>query len=274
MKRSRVILGDIGGAAVRAGESLGREIVRNYRKIDPDVVRHLAQLPLLSCSLFVSKHERIDPGTPDGHPPLIFVHGLGGNRGNFLLMAWYLWLLGRRRSYRVHFDAGQSIGDMTDVLARFIRDVRKATGEDRVDIVAHSLGGIVVRLALDKYRLARRVGTFVTLGTPHHGTYSARYANTTITREIRPGSGLIRRLERKPWPAGVRGVTFWSRSDLMVLPPQSAAMEGTERIEVTPFTHYSYLIDPKSWAAVGSALGAGAGTTARRKGHRRAGERP
>ena len=253
-KSAQSILGEIGGTAVRAGELLGREIVKNYRRIDPDVVRHLVQLPLLSYSLLISKREKLDPGTPDGHPPLIFVHGLRGNRGNFLLMAWYLWLLGRKRSYRVHFDAGQSVEDMTDVLARFINDVRRVTGKKRVDIVAHSLGGIVVRLAISKYRLSRCVGTLITLGTPHHGTYSARYANTAITREIQPDSRLIKDLGRRPWPTGVRGVTFWSRSDLMVLPPESAAVDGTEKIEVTPFTHYSYLIDPKSWAAVGKAL--------------------
>ncbi len=244
-----------GSAAVRAGIFIGTAIEENYRKIDPDVMRHLVQLPLLSFTLLIPKRDRIAPGKPDGHPPIIFVHGLGGNRGNFLLMSWYLRMLGRKRSYKIHFGPGQSIEEMTAGLSRFIRDVLKATGEKRVDIVAHSFGGIVVRLAIGKYRLARRVGTLVTLGTPHHGTYSARYANTDITKAIRPDSALIKGLEKQSWPGGVRGVTFWSRNDLMILPSESAVVDGTTKIEVTPFTHYSYLIDPKSWIAVGNALG-------------------
>lgn len=247
-------LRSVGGGVVKAGAFVGNSVLENYRKIDPDVIRHLVQVPLLGYSLFVPKSGVIRPGEPDGYPPLIFVHGLAGNRGNFLLMSWYLRFLGRKRSYSIHFGAGQSIHGMTAALARFIRRVLKATGERRVAIVAHSLGGLIARLAIRDYGLAPSVETVVTLGTPHHGTYSARYANTAITREIRPDSALIRELEKQRWPRGIRGVSFWSRSDIMILPPESAALEGTQQIEMTPFTHYSYLIDPRSWAAVGRAL--------------------
>ncbi len=96
MKKSKPMIHKIGIAAVKTGAIVGNTIIENYQKIDPDVIRHLLQVPLLSYSLFVSRHEKIDPGKLDGHPPLIFVHGLGGNRGNFLLMSWYLWLLGRK----------------------------------------------------------------------------------------------------------------------------------------------------------------------------------
>ena len=254
MKKSKPIIHKIGSAAVKTGIVVGGTIIENYKKIDPDVIRHIVQVPLLSYSLFVSRHEKIDPGKPDGHPPLIFVHGLGGNRGNFLLMSWYLWLLGRKRSYKIHFDAGQSMQDMTTALARFIQEVLKVTGQHQVEIVAHSFGGLVARMAIKKYRLSHHVKTLITLGSPHHGTYSARYANTALTRDIRPNSKLIKELEKQPWPKGVRGVTFWSRSDILIIPPESAAMDGTTQVEITPFTHYSYLIDPKSWAAVQRAL--------------------
>jgi hypothetical protein len=56
------------------------------------------------------------------------------------------------------------------------------------------------------------------------------------------------------WPEEVHGVSFWSRSDMVVLPPESAALDGTEAVEVTPFSHYSYLIDPRSWALVREQL--------------------
>lgn len=225
-----------------------------YRKIDPDVPRHLVQIPLLSYSLLVSRRETIEPGESDGHPPLIFVHGLGGNRGNFLLMAWWLRAHGRKRSYKIAFEPGQSIDEMAAALAQFVEEVRTATGEERVEIVAHSLGGIVARLALNEHGLQDRIRTLVTLGTPHHGTYPARYANTETTRDLRPDSELIRRLNAKPWPASVRGVTFWSRNDLFVLPAESAALQGTEIVDATPFTHYSYLIDFKAFKAVTDLL--------------------
>jgi len=250
MVEFRDVISKVGMEALNAGSFVGRKAVEAYKAVDPDVMRHVAQLPLLSYTLFVSKREEIEPGTPDGHPPLIFVHGLGGDRGNFLLMAWYFWLMGRKRSYRIHFEPGRPTEQMASLLAEFIIEVKKVTGEDRVDLVAHSLGGIVARLAISDHDLAPSVKTLITLGTPHKGTYAARYANTKMLRDIRPDSDLIKRLNNTPWPEGVRGATFWSRNDLLVLPAESAIMEGTEQVDITPFTHYSYLISPKCWILV------------------------
>jgi len=244
----------IGRNTAKAGMAVGNAAAGAYRKVDPDVARHLAQFPLLGYSLLVSKREEIAPGAPDGYPPIIFVHGLAGNRGNFLLMEWYLKLLGRKRSYKIHFDAGLGIMDMAKSLATFISDVKNATGEPRVEIVAHSLGGIIARLAIGEYDLAHSVKTLITLGTPHRGTYSARYANTGITRDLRPDSDLMKHLAARPLASCVRSVNFWSRSDLLVIPAESAIMEGAEHVDVTPFTHLSYLISPKCWQTVGRLL--------------------
>jgi len=248
------VMGQIGNSIVSAGKFVGRKTADGYHTIDPDVMRHLVQIPLLSYSLLVSRREKIDPQKPDGHPPLIYVHGLGGNRGNFLLMSWYLHLIGRKRNYKIHFDSGQNVDDMAKALAQFVEDVKEVTGEEKVDIIAHSLGGLVARLSMVEFDVEKSVASLVTLGTPHKGTYPARYANTSITRDLRPESDLIMRINAKPWPKEIRGISFWSRNDLFVLPADSARVEGTTQIDMTPFTHYSYLLDPSSWAAVGKAL--------------------
>ncbi|RJO74560.1 MAG: alpha/beta fold hydrolase [Myxococcales bacterium] len=254
MKDWRDVLSLIGAGAAKTAMTAGRKVAEGYHAIDPDVTRHLAHVPLLSFSLFVSRREPIAPGEPDGHPPLIFVHGLGGNRGNFLLMALYLRLYGRKRSYKIHFDPGQTIEQMAVALAHFIQDVRQATGSESVDLIAHSMGGLVARLALSEPGLDGAARTLITMGAPHKGTYSARFANTEVTRALRPDSELMRRLAAMGWPKGVRGATFFSRNDLFVLPAESATAEGAEAVDATPFTHYSYLIDPRCFVKVAQAL--------------------
>ncbi len=244
----------VGRGLLTGGAFVGRQAADLYRAVDPDVQRHLVQVPLLAYSLFSGRDEEIEAGEPDGHPPLVFVHGHGGNRGNFLLMSWLFRLAGRKRSYRIHFEGGQSVEEQAGVLASFVRQVRKVTGEKQVEMVAHSLGGVVARLAIQEHRLASSVKTLITLGTPHHGTYPARYANTVALRELRPDSELVRRLEGRSVPRKVRVVTMWSRNDLFVLPAESALLDGAEQVDMTPFTHYSYLIDPKSFEAVRRAL--------------------
>ena len=244
----------VGRATLDAGIFVGAKIADGYRKIDPDVMRHLAHVSVLSYSLFASRREEIDPGEDDGFPPLILVHGMGGNPGTFLPMAWYLKLQGRKRSYKINFESGQSLDDMARALADFVSDVREATGQDSVEIVAHSLGGIIARLAMAEHGVDARVETLITLGTPHKGTHAARFANTELARELRPDSELMQRLAGIPWPEQVRGVSFWSHADLFMLPPDSAALEGTDQVDATPNTHYSYLIAPRAWVAVGQAL--------------------
>ncbi|MBS2033150.1 MAG: hypothetical protein JST54_35080 [Deltaproteobacteria bacterium] len=63
-------------------------------------------------------------------------------------------------------------------LARFITEV----DAKRVNIVAHSMGGLDARYAIARLGLAPRVASLVTLGTPHRGTPIAAL-----------GSGLARR---------------------------------------------------------------------------------
>ena len=244
----------VGRALGAAGAFVGRKVADGYRAIDPDVGRHVAQIPLLASTLLGARAAEVEAAPDDGHPPLVFVHGLGGSRGDFLLMSWYLATLGRKRSYRVAFDTGASIEERGAWLATYLREVLAVNDADQVDVVAHSLGGVAARVALTDPDIASRVRVLITLGSPHGGTYPARYGNTETLRELRPDSQLVARLKSAGWPEGVRGVTFWSRADLFVLPPESAAVEGTERIELTPFTHYSYLISPKSWVAVARAL--------------------
>ncbi len=252
--KPRQIFKALGKACVVTGRVIGQEASRLYNNIDPDLPRHLLQTPLLSYSLFSSRKQIVAPLEPDGHPPLIFVHGLGGSRGDFLLMSSYFWLKGRSRHYRIHFKKGLSMQQMAKALAMFIRKVKEVNSEKKVDIVAHSLGGVVSRIALSDHRLSNSVRTMVTLGSPHQGTHAARLLSSTTLRDLRPDSALITSLRRKKWPKKTRGITLWSRNDLMIVPHESAKLPGTTSIEMTPFTHYSYLIDPKCWKVVHEAL--------------------
>lgn len=55
----------------------------------------------------------------------------------------------------------------------------------RVNIVAHSMGGIDARYAIAELGLATRVAALVTIGTPHHGTPLARAGRSLPARALR-----------------------------------------------------------------------------------------
>ncbi len=238
----------IGKSIADAAVCVSGHAVKTVKKVDPDVGRHLAQVPLLGYCLFVPHSENFEEDKEaDGYPPVVFVHGLGGNRGNFKLMSWFFALQGRTRSYAIHFDSGKKMGDCAEDLALFIEEVVKTTGEEQVDIVAHSMGGLITRLAMLDDKVQSRIRSYVSLGTPHKGSYPARYANTETIRALRPGSELLKKLEERPWPANIRGACFYSANDVLVVPGENAKLEGCVNIDASPFTHYSYLIDPAGW---------------------------
>lgn len=248
------LLAATGRGLAATGRFIGTRAAAAYRGVDPDVRRHIAQLPLMSYSLFSRSAKPVEAGTPDGHPPLVFVHGLGGGRGDFAPMAWYLRFMGRQRSYSIRFEGAGDVVERGAELAAFIREVVAVTGESRVDIVAHSLGGVAARVAILEHKLGKKVRRLVTLGSPHGGTFAARLGNTPVTRDLRPDSDFMKRLARRSLPRSVEVSSCWSNADLVILPPESAALPGSRQIELTPLTHYGYLIHPRAWAAVHEAL--------------------
>ena len=240
--------------------SVGRSIAGAYRAIDPDLRRHAYQLPLLGLMLLAPQARTIEPLDDDGDRPLVFIHGLGGRPGNFLGLKTYFASRGRTRSYVVDFGNAASIEVMAEHLASVIDEIIRcndlADGAT-IDLVAHSMGGLVGRLLLDEERYRERVANLVTLGTPHRGSHLARLAATRSVLDLRPGSAVLQTLdEQNFWgEEDTPDLTaFWSRSDTVVLPAESARFEQGQSIEIVGSTHYGYLIDPEVWREVWTVL--------------------
>ncbi|HEU4611724.1 MAG TPA: alpha/beta fold hydrolase, partial [Kofleriaceae bacterium] len=69
-------------------------------------------------------------------------------------------------AHAVRLPAAASVPDR----ARILADKIAALPHRRVDIIAHSLGGLDARYALAHLGLASKVRALVTIGTPHRGT--------------------------------------------------------------------------------------------------------
>jgi triacylglycerol lipase len=168
----------------------GRGVRSAYLAVDEDVRVHLAQLPWVGLSMLMAKRQRIRALPDDGFRPILLVHGLASGPGVFLPLQLYLRLHGRHRTYPISLPPG----DMTEMAAALSAAVLKVCRVNRlgrsgrIDIVAHSMGGLVARMALERPAIRSRVGTLVTLGTPHRGTHAARYAASTPARDLRARS--------------------------------------------------------------------------------------
>jgi triacylglycerol esterase/lipase EstA (alpha/beta hydrolase family) len=188
---------------------------------------------------------------------IIFVHGLAGHRGNFLPMQSYFSWMGRSRSISIGFPNRNSIEEMADHLQRTIERLARENqlpADNSIDIVAHSMGGIITRLALQDPQIAARIHTVITLATPHNGTQLARYLDTLTLRALRPSSKLLNDLScQLPWgkdPHMPRLICFWTPKDLILLPPQSAVVEGAQAVCVPESTHLGFVLKPAVWELI------------------------
>src|SRR5207248_10897331 len=128
------------------------------------------------------------------------------------------------RTLSYEYAAGPGIEQAAIGLKRFLRD-RVRGG--RIDLVCHSLGGVIARVYLQTLGGARRVDRCVTLGTPHRGTYNAYWLASRVGRELRPDSGLFDRLTAtRDAAAAVRFSSIVAGSDNIVIPRVFAAGEA------------------------------------------------
>ena len=251
----------VGASLGEMGRHAGRAAAGAWNAIDPALLHHAAQLPLMGLTLLGPSQSKLVQLPDDGYRPIVFIHGLGGHRSNFAPMRLWFRMHGRTRTYSVGFSPDLVLDEMAGQLRVHIAEVLACNGlgaEGQVDLVAHSMGGVIARLAVADAITARQVASLVTLGTPHAGTQVARLARTPHIRELRPDSTVMRRLaEQLPWqgpPHMPKLTSLWSDTDLLLFPPTTACVEGAENVEMRGFTHYSYLLEPASARQVFTSL--------------------
>lgn len=157
--------------------------------------------------------------------PVIMVHGYVHNRSAFLAMSRSLRRAGLPYVHTMNYNPlAADLPALAQRLGGEVQRVLEATGATRVQIVGHSMGGIVARAYVQLFGGEEHVDTVVTLGSPHRGTYSAHLGVGPAARQLKPGSAFLRTLEETARPGPVRWVCFYSDLDAMVIPSSSAKL--------------------------------------------------
>ena len=124
------------------------------------------------------------------------------------------------------------------------------TGARRLDVVAHSMGGLAVRLFLAVEGCPVRRVVFV--ATPHAGTWAALAAWGGGRREMMPGSEFLCALP--PIPPHVRCTTVRTPRDLRIFPGSSACVAGAHDVVVRLATHQGLLRSRLAFEGIRRAL--------------------
>jgi triacylglycerol lipase len=139
-------------------------------------------------------------------------------------------------------------------IAQAVLQLRRVARAERVDIVAHSMGGLATRYFLLNGGQAH-VRRVVFLATPHQGTLTAHLAPGTGAREMEPGSTFLLGLRQlPPLPWGVQALTIRTPVDLHILPPESATLPGVPDRRVCCPTHAGLLDDDATYEHIARFL--------------------
>jgi pimeloyl-ACP methyl ester carboxylesterase len=142
-------------------------------------------------------------------------------------------------------DAVGSNEDHALEVAAAVAEMREATGSPRVDIVAHSMGGLAVRHFLATESQAEATRRVVFLGTPQRGTWVAYMAWGEGGQEMEPESEFLSQLnEVAPVPETVEAFTIRTPVDTHIVPGENATLPGVPDVTVCCPTHRG-LVDHK-----------------------------
>jgi triacylglycerol esterase/lipase EstA (alpha/beta hydrolase family) len=182
----------------------------------------------------------VEPVAQQRPGPVLLVPGYGGTTSSLQSLADQLTAEGRDAT--VVDLPGGGTGDLevsADALGQAVTAALARTGEESVDVVGYSAGGLVARLwvADGNAGTVRRV---ITLGSPHHGTSLADLAGSlapgqcpVACRQMSTGSDLLARLNAgDETPEGPTWVSIWTTQDQTVTPPDSARLDGALNLPV------------------------------------------
>ncbi|MGH8505972.1 MAG: esterase/lipase family protein, partial [Stenotrophobium sp.] len=184
--------------------------------------------------------------------PIVFVHGFICNAGVWQpMMRWLARHSGTSMRAISLYPVLGDIDDYAAQLQRAVGDLCQRSGETRVMLVGHSMGGLVIRRYLRRFGSAQ-VARVVTIGSPHHGVFiPAKMARRGRNlAQMKHGSAWLAELGKDEAGAEVPLLSIWSPHDNVCAPQDTSRLAHARELIVPNEGHDTLLYTPPVWNAV------------------------
>ncbi len=171
-----------------------------------------------------STHERHD----NSKRPIVLIHGYFHNLSGYFVLSQKLKRRGWTHIHPINLKTYTwSIEKMAREVKKQVESVIKNTRHKKVDIIGHSLGGLVGRYYVQNLGGYKNVENLISLAAPNWGTELAIFGIGPSAKQMRPDAEFIDRINtdidnlRK-----VHYFSIWSPFDALIIPPTNAILRG------------------------------------------------
>ena len=150
--------------------------------------------------------------------PVLFVHGAGGHPGTWKTIIEQM-NHDKYQPWLAFYPSGLRLDQLGAIYAKVLDELQEKYGFEQVDIVAHSMGGLVSRSMILHYGALQQraeIPLFITLSTPFGGHAGAaagvKHAPAVIPSwyDMVPDSPFLQDLYAKPMPPELKHYLFFS----------------------------------------------------------------
>lgn len=191
--------------------------------------------------------------------PILLIHGFMGTRGSMLLLERRLEADGFTVfSFNIGAINTRDIRRSAFIIHRKIERILAQSSVKQVDIVGHSMGGLIGLYYVKKLGGSTRVRRLVMMGTPLRGTWVALGGVATLgmfstsSWQLLPGSRFLAELTEGGVPPGVEVCSIGAERD-WVVPFSSTLVQGIRSIAV-PLGHSSLVVSEEVYERLREVL--------------------
>ena len=191
----------------------------------------------------------------DAQPPTILVHGYKDDATVFQPLAQHLSAVGVR-TYAVTL-APSDCSVPLEVLAQQLKTYISSNFgyNQQLNFVGFSLGGIVARYYMQRMGGLARTGRFLSVATPHHGTWVAFASRLPAALQLRPNSSFLRDLNSDAERlASVRFSSMWTPLDLMIVPSFNCRFHVGTNMAVWTLQHQGLITGRRGIGTIAQVL--------------------